>query len=65
MKVYKYEDFQGTHFITEAEIVSRWMPFWREQMERANKNDMINEDNCIKDFISVNEAYLVNMLTEG
>lgn len=65
MKVYKYEDLDGTHYITEQEILQIYMPYWTTKMQRAGKADMISEERCIEDFITVHWATPVQTLNEG
>lgn len=41
---------------TEQEIINEYYEFWKTQMEKVNKVDLINFDNCIEDWVVVNWA---------
>lgn len=57
MKYYKYSDQDGDHIISEEQILKEYWDYWRERMEQADKEDLINPENCIYDFCVIHWAF--------
>ncbi len=57
MKYYKYSDQDGDHIISEEQILKEYWDYWRERMEQAGKEDLINPENCIYDFCVIHWAF--------
>lgn len=57
MKYFKYSDQDGDYVISEEQILKEYWDYWRERMERAGKEDLINPDNCIHDFCVIHWAF--------
>ena len=59
MKTYQYNSLGQTNpiTITEKEIIELYYTYWCIQMEKAKKFDLINEENCIEDWVTVNWAW--------
>jgi hypothetical protein len=45
--------------ISREDILSAYYPYWCEQMRKVGKEALINEDNCIDDFVVVHWAEAV------
>lgn len=62
MKYWKYvleEDGGGIGYavITEAEILKQFFSEWKQQMEEMGREDEINEQNCIEEWITYYSAW--------
>lgn len=42
--------------MSEAQILRDYYPWWKSQMEKRGKQDLISEESCIEDWIVVNWA---------
>jgi hypothetical protein len=56
---YRYQDPDGTHTLSRAEVLAQYFEWWSEQMRKAGKEDLISEEACIEDFIVVHWAEVV------
>lgn len=56
MKLYKYGDLDGEYYITEAQIITEYFPYWSKQMDKVGRKHLINYKNCIEDFCVVHWA---------
>lgn len=59
MKIYKYCDLDGDHYITEVQIIEQYFPYWSKMMEKAGRKPLINYQNCIEDFCVIHWAVQV------
>jgi hypothetical protein len=59
MRYFEYSDLDGDYIISEEQILEEYWDYWRERMERAGKEDLINPENCIEDFCIINWAFEV------
>lgn len=59
MKLYKYFDLEGDQYITEAQIIEQYFPYWSQRMEAVNKKHLINYQRCIEDFCVLHYAFEV------
>ena len=59
MKLYKYCDLDGDHYITEAQIIEQYFSYWSQMMEKAGKTQLISYKNCIEDFCVIHWAFKV------
>jgi hypothetical protein len=50
MRTFSFCDIDGTHVITDAEIIRDYFPYWSGKMKEVGKEDLINHANCIDDF---------------
>lgn len=57
MRYFKYSDQEGDYVISEEQILKEYWDYWRERMERAGKEDLINPENCIYDFCVIHWAF--------
>jgi hypothetical protein len=55
--LYQYQDQDGVHTITRAEILAQTFVWWSEQMRQVGKADLISEEACVEDFIVVHWAW--------
>lgn len=62
MRHFKYQDLDGTHYLTEEDILAQYYPHWQQQMTKVGKADQISPEGCIEDFVAVHWAEEV---TEG
>lgn len=46
--------------LTRQEILDFYWDYWKKEMDKAGKSDMISEDLCIQDFVTVNWAWEEN-----
>lgn len=65
MKYWTYEEPGDdgevvTHKLSEAEIIEQYYPYWQTQMKKVGKEDLINEANCIEDWVTVHWAWEIN-----
>ena len=44
------------HFISEAEIIRTYWPWWEGELRRLGREHLISRENCIDDFIVANWA---------
>lgn len=44
--------------ITDEEIIAFYFPYWSAQMRKVGKPELINQENCIDDFVVVHWAAL-------
>ena len=51
-EVYQFQDLDGTHTLTRAELLAEYFPYWAEEMRQAGKEADISEDKCIEDWIA-------------
>ena len=51
MRVFKYQDPDGVHTVTEDELKTTFFPYWKERMERVGKAEEATFENCIDDFV--------------
>lgn len=65
MRTFRYNvqgDKDGVNFVmtmTEEEILRVYFPWWKAQMEKAGKANLISEESCIEDWKVVNWAWEV------
>ena len=59
MKIYKYCDLDGEYYITEAQIIEQYFPYWSKMMGKAGKKTLISYKNCIEDFCIIHWAWEV------
>lgn len=45
--------------ICEQQILLQYFPWWSGEMMRMGRQDLISEDNCIQDWVTVNWAWRV------
>ncbi len=64
MKYWKYvmeTDDNGENFgynvISEADILHDFFPEWKKQMQELGREDEINEDNCIQEWVTYYSAW--------
>jgi hypothetical protein len=47
---------KATITVTEKDIELNYYPYWKQQMLNAGRQDMINLEFCIEDFVAANWA---------
>lgn len=59
MRVFAYNEQEANNplLITDKQILEEYYPWWKEQMIKVNKSNLINEDNCIDDWVIINWAW--------
>lgn len=62
MKYWKYvleenDGGIGYDVISEAEILKQFFPEWSQQMEEMGREDEINEQNCIEEWVTYYSAW--------
>lgn len=57
MRIFKYQDQDGEHTITDEEILDSYYPYWKEQMRKVDKENQISPELCIEDFIVIHWAH--------
>ena len=62
MKYWKYvleenDGGIGYSVISEAEILKQFFPEWSQQMEEMGREDEINEQNCIEEWVTYYSAW--------
>ena len=51
------DDYSPTWlYANDKKILKDYFPYWKEQMIKAGKADLISEDRCIEDWVVVNWA---------
>ena len=60
MRLWRFNDPSGNQFITDDEIIKDYFPYWKEQMIKVGKEDLISHENCIEDFVVVHWAWEVH-----
>ena len=58
-RIFKYQDPDGVHVVTEDEIRTQYFPYWKELMAKIGKLEEATFEKCIEDFIVVHWAYEV------
>lgn len=43
--------------MTEAQILEEYWPYWKEQMEKVGRSELISPERCIQDWVTVNWAW--------
>ena len=43
--------------MTEAEILRDYFPYWKTQMIKAGKSDLISEQHCVEDWVVIHWAW--------
>jgi hypothetical protein len=56
MRHFKYQDQDGEHTFSEAQILADYYPYWQEQVRRVGREHLISPENCIEDWVAVNWA---------
>lgn len=51
-----WADADGIHTMTDNEILRVYYDHWRDQMYRALRQDEVNTEACIRDFVMVHWA---------
>lgn len=46
-----FADPDGVHIMTDRDILAHYYPYWSEMMYRALRQDDIDEEACIQDFV--------------
>ena len=60
MPLYKYCDLEGTHVVSDEEIIEEYWEYWSDKMKSAKKDPaLITKENCIYDFCVIHWAYLI------
>jgi hypothetical protein len=59
MRIFKYQDPDGEHTVTDACILETYFPWWKREMERLGRSSLINEETCIEDWVTVHWAWEV------
>jgi hypothetical protein len=64
MKIFKYiePDIHGKPVevaITEGDIILTYFDYWKSLMAKKGLINLITEENCVKDFCTVNYAWEV------
>jgi hypothetical protein len=66
MKTYLYNEpiFNGDELVgnyvkemTEDDILKEYWDYWTRQMRKVNKEHLVNKENCIEDWCTVNWAW--------
>lgn len=47
------------HTFSEDEILREYKPYWETLMRKVHKEDLINDQNCLEDWIVVHWAWEV------
>ena len=57
----KSETDMSPEYITksESEILKEYYPFWSKRMKEIGKEDLIDEQNCLDDWIGIHWAWAV------
>jgi hypothetical protein len=56
MRYFKYNDQDGDKFVSEQDILETYYSYWKEQMIKVGKENLISPELCIEDFIVVHWA---------
>jgi hypothetical protein len=56
MRYFRFEDQDGTHEVTDAQILADYYPYWEEQIRKVGREHLISPENCIEDYCAVNWA---------
>ena len=59
--MFKYEDQDGEHVITEEEIMRDFFPDWAKGMKERGKGDLVSKENCIQDYCVVHWAHEIDV----
>lgn len=46
--------------LSEETVLEDYFPYWKKKMTEAGKGDLVSEENCLEDWITVNYAKEVN-----
>ena len=56
MRRFTYQDDDGIHIVTEQEIKDNYYIYWQEQMRKVGKEDLIDFELCLDQWIVMNWA---------
>ena len=61
MRKFAYYELGQDHpiIVTEDEIRETYYPYWQRKMKEIQKEEFINFENCLNDWIVVNWAWLI------
>jgi hypothetical protein len=59
MACWRFNDQDGTHTISEEQIVRTYYPWWRDRMIARGFFDEISPEHCIEDWAIVHWAWRV------
>lgn len=58
-RTWRYVDQNGVYTFTEREILSTYGPYWESEMRRLQRHDLISDEHCIQDWVTVHWAWLL------
>jgi hypothetical protein len=54
---YCYNEQDGLKIVSEEDIIRDYFPYWSDKMKKAGKEDKINHENCINDWVITHWAW--------
>lgn len=65
MKFYRYAvSSSESYILSEDEIIDSYFSTWSKNMKKVGKGHLITRENCIEDWVIINWASEVQILTE-
>lgn len=56
-RIWEYTDQNGTHVITDQEIIDEYFDNWSEKVRNAGRDQLATKDRCIEDWVLCHFAY--------
>lgn len=58
-RVFRYQDPDGVYTVTEQEILDTYCLWWTDRMRQLGRAHLVNEKNCVEDWITGHWAFEV------